>query len=118
MLPRSVPPSLPPSVHSSSSLSFQHDPLIIDLPSSPVGRFSFRPLPPPPPPPHACVCSPTSSVPDPVQRNTLPSRNHQTENKMQQDKTHNTWALNSNIPLETRKSCEVVISESSPCHSP
>ncbi|XP_060718384.1 teneurin-1 [Tachysurus vachellii] len=73
-----------------------------DLPSSPVGRFSFRPLPPPPPPPHACVCSPTSSVPDPIQRNTLPSRNHQTENKTQQDKTHNTWALNSNIPLETR----------------
>ncbi|MCJ8748937.1 hypothetical protein PDJAM_G00170270 [Pangasius djambal] len=73
-----------------------------NLPSSPVGRFSFRPLPPPPPPPHACVCSPTSGIPDPIQRNTLPTRNHQTENKTQQDKTHNTWALNSNIPLETR----------------
>ncbi|XP_022536740.2 teneurin-1 isoform X2 [Astyanax mexicanus] len=79
-----------------------------DLPSSPVARFSFRPLPPPPPPPHACTCvrPAPSAAPELIQRNTLPARGHQSESsKTAQDdsgQSENTWALNSNIPLETR----------------
>ncbi|XP_026066564.1 teneurin-1-like isoform X1 [Carassius auratus] len=80
-----------------------------DLPSSPVAQFSFRPLPPPPPPPHACTCARPAPAPLPevVQRSTLPARCQPLDsgNKAGQDdngQTHNTWALNSNIPLETR----------------
>uniref|UniRef100_A0A671NEQ1 Teneurin-1-like n=1 Tax=Sinocyclocheilus anshuiensis TaxID=1608454 RepID=A0A671NEQ1_9TELE len=75
----------------------------------PVAQFSFRPLPPPPPPPHACTCARPAPAPLPevVQRSTLPARCQPLDsgNKAGQDdngQTHNTWALNSNIPLETR----------------
>ncbi|KAL0193722.1 hypothetical protein M9458_012018, partial [Cirrhinus mrigala] len=70
--------------------------------------FTFRPLPPPPPPPHACTCARPAPAPLPevVQRSTLPARCQPLDsgNKAGQDdngQTHNTWALNSNIPLET-----------------
>ncbi|KAA0716697.1 Teneurin-1 [Triplophysa tibetana] len=80
-----------------------------DLPSSPAAQFSFRPLPPPPPPPHACTCARPAPAPLPelVQRSTLPARCQPLDSggKAGQDdngQAHNTWALNSNIPLETR----------------
>ncbi|XP_028838549.1 teneurin-1 isoform X2 [Denticeps clupeoides] len=77
-------------------------------PGSPVGQFTFRPLPPPPPPPHACTCArPTlSQASEAAQRNTLPARCQPLDqpSKMSDElgQTHNSWALNSNIPLETR----------------
>ncbi|XP_041112039.1 teneurin-1-like isoform X2 [Polyodon spathula] len=80
-----------------------------ELPSSPRGQFNFRPLPPPPPPPHTCTCSrPAPQQLDPMQRNTMPARSQPspapTDSTTQQDNVHlhNSWVLNSNIPLETR----------------
>ncbi|KAI1898905.1 hypothetical protein AGOR_G00077210, partial [Albula goreensis] len=81
-------------------------------PSSPHAHFTFRPLPPPPPPPHACTCArPTPHAPhatEALQRNTLPARTQGSQAVdtagAQTDcaQLHNSWALNSNIPLETR----------------
>ncbi|XP_051791182.1 LOW QUALITY PROTEIN: teneurin-1 [Erpetoichthys calabaricus] len=82
-----------------------------DLTNSPVGQFTFRPLPPPPPPPHGCTCSRSAAQTlESMQRNTLPSRSQaspatvETPASGQQDsmQLHNSWVLNSNIPLETR----------------
>ncbi|CAL8262825.1 unnamed protein product [Lota lota] len=84
-----------------------------ELPSSPGGQFTFRPLPPPPPPPHACTCArPAPYAQVSLQRKTMPTRcpsSHQgsqpgTESGTNTDpaQLHNSWVLNSNIPLETR----------------
>uniref|UniRef100_A0A8C7ZKX7 Teneurin transmembrane protein 1 n=1 Tax=Oryzias sinensis TaxID=183150 RepID=A0A8C7ZKX7_9TELE len=46
-----------------------------ELPSSPGGQFTFRPLPPPPPPPHACTCArPAPYTQVSLQRKTMPTR--------------------------------------------
>ncbi|KAL7863430.1 hypothetical protein SRHO_G00124140 [Serrasalmus rhombeus] len=80
-----------------------------ELPSSPGGQFTFRPLPPPPPPPHACTCArPAPYAHVTLQRNTMPVRSQASQvseaSAGQPDNTqlHNNWVLNSNIPLETR----------------
>uniref|UniRef100_A0A8C4YE55 Teneurin-1 n=1 Tax=Gopherus evgoodei TaxID=1825980 RepID=A0A8C4YE55_9SAUR len=76
----------------------------------PRNQFTFRPLPPPPPPPHACTCSrkppPTT---DSLQKRSMTTRSQpspatQTPPTSTQDSIHlhNSWVLNSNIPLETR----------------
>ncbi|XP_053896256.1 teneurin-1 isoform X5 [Malaclemys terrapin pileata] len=81
-----------------------------DIPGSPRNQFTFRPLPPPPPPPHACTCSrkppPTA---DSLQKRSMTTRSQpspaaQTPPTSTQDSVHlhNSWVLNSNIPLETR----------------
>uniref|UniRef100_A0A8C6NS06 Teneurin transmembrane protein 1 n=1 Tax=Nothobranchius furzeri TaxID=105023 RepID=A0A8C6NS06_NOTFU len=78
---------------------------------SPGGQFTFRPLPPPPPPPHACTCArPAPYAQVSLQRKTMPTRCHtsqggqEAENSSNTDQAqlHNSWVLNSNIPLETR----------------
>ncbi|XP_060039561.1 teneurin-1 isoform X2 [Erinaceus europaeus] len=81
-----------------------------DVQSSPHNQFTFRPLPPPPPPPHACTCArkppPTA---DSLQRRSMttssqPSPAAPAPPTSTQDSVHlhNSWVLNSNIPLETR----------------
>ncbi|XP_032928652.1 teneurin-1 isoform X1 [Catharus ustulatus] len=81
-----------------------------DMPGSPHNQFTFRPLPPPPPPPHACTCSrkPPPSA-DSLQRRSMTTRSQPspaapTPPTSTQDSVHlhNSWVLNSNIPLETR----------------
>eukprot|EP00062_Callorhinchus_milii_P001146 gi/632936225/ref/XP_007893009.1/ PREDICTED: teneurin-1 [Callorhinchus milii] len=81
------------------------------LPQRPPGKFTFRPLPPPPPPPHGCTCrsQQTQSL-DSLQRNAMTVRSQpspaatEPPASTQQDSAqlHNSWVLNSNIPLETR----------------
>ncbi|KAM5221562.1 teneurin-1 isoform 3-T3 [Ctenodactylus gundi] len=81
-----------------------------DMQSSPHNQFTFRPLPPPPPPPHACTCArkppPTA---DTLQRRSMTTRSQPSPAApapptSTQDSVHlhNSWVLNSNIPLETR----------------
>lgn len=100
------PLSPPPSSSASLSLS-----LLAELPSSPGGQFTFRPLPPPPPPPHACTCArPAPYTQVSLQRKTMPTRcqasqgsqGADTGSSTDQAQLHNSWVLNSNIPLETR----------------
>uniref|UniRef100_A0A3Q3W7D0 Uncharacterized protein n=1 Tax=Mola mola TaxID=94237 RepID=A0A3Q3W7D0_MOLML len=78
---------------------------------SPGGQFTFRPLPPPPPPPHACTCArPAPYTQVSLQRKTMPTRcppsqgsqGADTSSSTDQAQLHNSWVLNSNIPLETR----------------
>uniref|UniRef100_A0A803TEH1 Teneurin-1 n=1 Tax=Anolis carolinensis TaxID=28377 RepID=A0A803TEH1_ANOCA len=80
-----------------------------DIPGSPRNQFTFRPLPPPPPPPHACTCSrkPLSTT-DSLQGRSLTTRSQPSPAappppSSTQDSVHlhNSWVLNSNIPLET-----------------
>ncbi|XP_046872433.1 teneurin-1-like isoform X2 [Hypomesus transpacificus] len=80
-----------------------------ELPTSPGGHFTFRPLPPPPPPPHSCTCArPTPYAQVTLQRKTMPTRCQpgqgagETGAGADPTQLHNSWALNSNIPLETR----------------
>ncbi|XP_061642682.1 teneurin-1 isoform X2 [Phyllopteryx taeniolatus] len=82
-----------------------------ELPSSPGGQFTFRPLPPPPPPPHACTCvRPAPYTQVSLQRKTMPTRcqasqgvqGADTSSSTDQAQLHDSWVLNSNIPLETR----------------
>uniref|UniRef100_A0AAQ4P5B9 Teneurin transmembrane protein 1 n=1 Tax=Gasterosteus aculeatus aculeatus TaxID=481459 RepID=A0AAQ4P5B9_GASAC len=82
-----------------------------ELPSSPGGQFTFRPLPPPPPPPHACTCArPAPYTQVSLQRKTMPTRCQASQGgqgpdtgaSTDQAQLHNSWVLNSNIPLETR----------------
>lgn len=84
-----------------------------ELPSSPGGQFTFRPLPPPPPPPHACTCArPAPYTQVSLQRKTMPTRCQTSQggpggqgdagSAADQAQLHNSWVLNSNIPLETR----------------
>lgn len=84
--------------------------VVSDMPGSPHNQFTFRPLPPPPPPPHACTCArkppPTA---DSLQRRSMTTRSQPspaapTPPTSTQDSVHlhNSWVLNSNIPLETR----------------
>ncbi|XP_049974791.1 teneurin-1 isoform X2 [Alexandromys fortis] len=81
-----------------------------DMQSSPHNQFTFRPLPPPPPPPHACTCArkPPPTV-DSLQRRSMTTRSQPSPAApapptSTQDSVHlhNSWVLNSNIPLETR----------------
>uniref|UniRef100_A0A671DUT9 Teneurin-1 n=1 Tax=Rhinolophus ferrumequinum TaxID=59479 RepID=A0A671DUT9_RHIFE len=81
-----------------------------DMQSSPHNQFTFRPLPPPPPPPHACTCArkPPPAV-DSLQRRSMTTRSQASPAApvpptSTQDSVHlhNSWVLNSNIPLETR----------------
>ncbi|XP_032052244.1 teneurin-1 isoform X5 [Aythya fuligula] len=81
-----------------------------DMPGSPHNQFTFRPLPPPPPPPHACTCTrkPPPAA-DTLQRRSMTTRSQPspaapTPPTSTQDSVHlhNSWVLNSNIPLETR----------------
>ncbi|XP_074180389.1 teneurin-1 isoform X5 [Rhinolophus sinicus] len=81
-----------------------------DMQSSPHNQFTFRPLPPPPPPPHACTCArkPPPAV-DSLQRRSMTTRSQPSPAApvpptSTQDSVHlhNSWVLNSNIPLETR----------------
>ncbi|XP_072361714.1 teneurin-1 isoform X2 [Scyliorhinus torazame] len=82
-----------------------------ELPAGSHSKFTFRPLPPPPPPPHGCTCrsQQTQSL-DSLQRNAMTARSQpspastEPPASAQQDSTqlHNSWVLNSNIPLETR----------------
>ncbi|KAM5195544.1 teneurin-1 isoform 3-T11 [Hipposideros larvatus] len=81
-----------------------------DMQSSPHNQFTFRPLPPPPPPPHACTCArkPAPAV-DSLQRRSMTTRSQPSPAApapptSSQDSVHlhNSWVLNSNIPLETR----------------
>ncbi|XP_029329125.1 teneurin-1 isoform X3 [Mus caroli] len=81
-----------------------------DIQSSPHNQFTFRPLPPPPPPPHACTCArkPPPTV-DSLQRRSMTTRSQPSPAApapptSTQDSVHlhNSWVLNSNIPLETR----------------
>ncbi|XP_061035110.1 teneurin-1 isoform X2 [Eubalaena glacialis] len=81
-----------------------------DMQSSSHNQFTFRPLPPPPPPPHACTCArkpPTAA--DSLQRRSMTTRSQPSPAApapptSTQDSVHlhNSWVLNSNIPLETR----------------
>ncbi|XP_030621470.1 teneurin-1-like [Chanos chanos] len=80
-----------------------------ELPSSPGGQFTFRPLPPPPPPPHACTCArPAAYAHVTLQRSTVPGRGQSSQlcesSAGQSDniQLQRSWVLNSNIPLETR----------------
>ncbi|XP_069895865.1 teneurin-1 isoform X2 [Dipodomys merriami] len=81
-----------------------------EVQNSPHNQFTFRPLPPPPPPPHACTCArkppPTA---DSLQRRSMTTRSQPSPAApapptSTQDSVHlhNSWVLNSNIPLETR----------------
>ncbi|XP_067578780.1 teneurin-1 [Pseudorca crassidens] len=81
-----------------------------DMQSSSHNQFTFRPLPPPPPPPHACTCArkPPSAA-DSLQRRSMTTRSQPSPAApapptSTQDSVHlhNSWVLNSNIPLETR----------------
>ncbi|XP_052026687.1 teneurin-1 isoform X3 [Apodemus sylvaticus] len=81
-----------------------------EMQSSPHNQFTFRPLPPPPPPPHACTCArkPPPTV-DSLQRRSMTTRSQPSPAApapptSTQDSVHlhNSWVLNSNIPLETR----------------
>uniref|UniRef100_A0ABM5EWL4 Teneurin-1 isoform X2 n=1 Tax=Pogona vitticeps TaxID=103695 RepID=A0ABM5EWL4_9SAUR len=81
-----------------------------EMPGSPRNQFTFRPLPPPPPPPHACTCTrkPLSTT-DSLQGRSMTSRSQPSPGAplpptSTQDSVHlhNSWVLNSNIPLETR----------------
>ncbi|XP_047297716.1 teneurin-1 isoform X3 [Homo sapiens] len=81
-----------------------------DVQSSPHNQFTFRPLPPPPPPPHACTCArkPPPAA-DSLQRRSMTTRSQPSPAApapptSTQDSVHlhNSWVLNSNIPLETR----------------
>uniref|UniRef100_A0A7N5P2N9 Teneurin-1 n=1 Tax=Ailuropoda melanoleuca TaxID=9646 RepID=A0A7N5P2N9_AILME len=81
-----------------------------DMQSSPHNQFTFRPLPPPPPPPHACTCTrkPPPAA-DSLQRRSMTTRSQPSPAApapptSTQDSVHlhNSWVLNSNIPLETR----------------
>uniref|UniRef100_A0A8C9DE01 Teneurin-1 n=1 Tax=Prolemur simus TaxID=1328070 RepID=A0A8C9DE01_PROSS len=81
-----------------------------DAQSSPHNQFTFRPLPPPPPPPHACTCArkPPPAA-DSLQRRSMTTRSQPSPAApapptSTQDSVHlhNSWVLNSNIPLETR----------------
>ncbi|XP_078268670.1 teneurin-1 isoform X1 [Rhinoraja longicauda] len=82
-----------------------------ELPAGCHSKFTFRPLPPPPPPPHGCTCrsQQTHSL-DTLQRNTMtvqsnlsPASTEPPANAQQDTaQLHNSWVLNSNIPLETR----------------
>ncbi|KAJ7310231.1 hypothetical protein JRQ81_007128 [Phrynocephalus forsythii] len=81
-----------------------------EMPGSPRNQFTFRPLPPPPPPPHACTCArkPLSTA-DSLQGRSMTTRSQpgpaaplpptSTQDSVH---LHNSWVLNSNIPLETR----------------
>ena len=98
LLLRLLPCFSPPSLHA-------------ELPSSPGGQFTFRPLPPPPPPPHACTCArPAPYTQVSLQRKTMPTRCQASQggqgadngSSTDQAQLHNSWVLNSNIPLETR----------------
>lgn len=82
----------------------------LDMQSSPHNQFTFRPLPPPPPPPHACTCArkPPPAA-DSLQRRSMTTRSQPSPAApapptSTQDSVHlhNSWVLNSNIPLETR----------------
>uniref|UniRef100_A0A8C0QTX3 Teneurin-1 n=1 Tax=Canis lupus dingo TaxID=286419 RepID=A0A8C0QTX3_CANLU len=81
-----------------------------DMPSSPHNQFTFRPLPPPPPPPHACTCArKPAPAADSLQRRSMTTRSQPSPTApapptSTQDSVHlhNSWVLNSNIPLETR----------------
>ncbi|XP_024593124.1 teneurin-1 isoform X3 [Neophocaena asiaeorientalis asiaeorientalis] len=81
-----------------------------DMQSSAHNQFTFRPLPPPPPPPHACTCArkPPPAA-DSLQRRSMTTRSQPSPAApapptSTQDSVHlhNSWVLNSNIPLETR----------------
>ncbi|XP_039204684.1 teneurin-1 isoform X2 [Crotalus tigris] len=80
-----------------------------EMPGSPRNQFTFRPLPPPPPPPHACTCSrkPPSAA-NSLQARSLTTRSQPNPaapsppNTQDSVHLHNSWVLNSNIPLETR----------------
>ncbi|XP_058052591.1 teneurin-1 [Ahaetulla prasina] len=80
-----------------------------EMPGSPRSQFTFRPLPPPPPPPHACTCSrkPPSTA-NSLQARSLTTRSQPNPaapsppNTQDSVHLHNSWVLNSNIPLETR----------------
>ncbi|XP_036083067.1 teneurin-1 isoform X2 [Rousettus aegyptiacus] len=81
-----------------------------DMHSSPHNQFAFRPLPPPPPPPHACTCArkPPPAA-DSLQRRSMTTRSQPSPaapapptSRQDSVHLHNTWVLNSNIPLETR----------------
>ncbi|XP_039094752.1 teneurin-1 isoform X3 [Hyaena hyaena] len=81
-----------------------------DMQSSPHNQFTFRPLPPPPPPPHACTCArKPAPAADSLQRRSMTTRSQPSPAApapptSTQDSVHlhNSWVLNSNIPLETR----------------
>ncbi|KAM6144218.1 teneurin-1 isoform 2-T2 [Erethizon dorsatum] len=81
-----------------------------DMQSSPHNQFTFRPLPPPPPPPHACTCARKPPLAaDSLQRRSMTTRSQPSPAvpappTSTQDSVHlhNSWVLNSNIPLETR----------------
>uniref|UniRef100_H3DEB4 Teneurin transmembrane protein 1 n=1 Tax=Tetraodon nigroviridis TaxID=99883 RepID=H3DEB4_TETNG len=69
-------------------------------------------MPPPPPPPHACTCArPAPYAQVSLQRKTMPTRcqtsqgsqGGDTGSSTDQAQLHNSWVLNSNIPLETRQ---------------
>ncbi|XP_059944137.1 teneurin-1 isoform X3 [Mesoplodon densirostris] len=81
-----------------------------DMQSNSHNQFTFRPLPPPPPPPHACTCArkPPPAA-DSLQRRSMTTRSQPSPAApapptSTQDSVHlhNSWVLNSNIPLETR----------------
>ncbi|XP_036127133.1 teneurin-1 isoform X3 [Molossus molossus] len=81
-----------------------------DMQSSPHNQFTFRPLPPPPPPPHACTCArkPPPAA-DSLQRRSMTTRSQPSPvvpvpptSTQDSIHLHNSWVLNSNIPLETR----------------
>ncbi|XP_062939014.1 teneurin-1 isoform X3 [Cynocephalus volans] len=81
-----------------------------DVQSSPHNQFTFRPLPPPPPPPHACTCArkPPPAA-DSLQRRSMTTRSQPSPaapapptSTQDSIHLHNSWVLNSNIPLETR----------------
>ncbi|KAJ8405717.1 hypothetical protein AAFF_G00311540 [Aldrovandia affinis] len=71
-----------------------------------AGPVHLQAPPPPPPPPHACTCArPAPHPSESHQRNTMPARSQATDTGGAQPdggQHHNSWALNSNIPLETR----------------
>ncbi|KAG8448011.1 hypothetical protein GDO86_015204 [Hymenochirus boettgeri] len=80
------------------------------IPASPRNQFTFRPLPPPPPPPQTCTCSrQTSQTLDTLQRSSMtscsqpsPAVSNPPTGTQESVHLHNSWVLNSNIPLETR----------------
>ncbi|TNN30661.1 Teneurin-1 [Liparis tanakae] len=98
------------------SRELQRDPEVTELPSSPGGQFTFRPLPPPPPPPHACTCArPAPYTQVSLQRKTMPTRCQGGQGAADAGsgadpaQLHNSWVLNSNIPLETRTSLAIKV---------
>lgn len=97
-----------------------------DIPASPHNQFTFRPLPPPPPPPHACTCSrqPSQKL-DTLQRRSMTTRSQPSPAASNPPTSthdsvhlHNSWVLNSNIPLETRHFLFKHGSGTSPIFSP